>query len=150
MKRLLQLIGIGIASGAVLAILMQVIHSLTGSEAYILLYNVDYFPIIHIFKDSMWFGIVFHFVFCIASVIGLFYLLKCIGWQYKIWPYIVIYTGGSGVLYFLTLLTDRPPEATDGMAWFYWTASHVVFSIVVALLIVRFVRKNSEPSTLRV
>lgn len=144
MKQFLQLIGIGIAAGAVLALLMQIIYSLTGNEAYILLYNVDYFPVIHVFQDSVWFGIVFHFVFCIVSVFGLFYLLKWIGWQFKMWPYIVVYTAGSGVLYFLTLLTERPPEANDGMAWFYWTASHVVFSIVVAFMIVHYVRREQR------
>lgn len=43
MKQFSQLIGIGIVSGAVLAALMQVIYTLTGNEAYVLLYNVDYF-----------------------------------------------------------------------------------------------------------
>ncbi|VDG91175.1 Uncharacterised protein [Lysinibacillus sphaericus] len=144
MKQFLQLIGIGITSGAVLAALMQLIYTLSGNEAYILLYNVDYFPIIHIWQDSSWFGIVFHFVFCIVSVIGLFYILMLFRWQYKMWPYVAVYTVGSGILYFLTLLTDQPPAADDGMAWFYWTLSHLVFSLIVAGMIVRFVDRNDS------
>ncbi|PIC71200.1 hypothetical protein CSV77_03970 [Sporosarcina sp. P16b] len=139
MKRFLQLVSIGIAGGAVLALLMLVVWAVTGNEAYILLYNVDYFPIIHVFSHVAWFGIVFHFVFCIASVLGLFYLLKFFKWQYNMWPYVVVYTAGSGVLYFLTLLTDQPPAADDGMAWLYWTVSHLIFSVLVASLVIRYV-----------
>ena len=144
MRQFLQLIGIGITGGVVLAIVMQVIYLLTGNQANNLLYNVDYFPIIHIFNDIPWFGIVFHLVFCIVSVFGLFYLLKIIGWHYKFWPYVIVYTAGSGVLYFLSLLTDEPPAATDFMAWFYWTASHLVYSITVAFMIRWFVGRKGE------
>lgn len=147
MKQFLQLVGIGIAGGAVLAIIMQVIYSLTGNQANNMLYNVDYFPVIHVLNDTAWFGMVFHLVFCIVSVFGLFYVLKFIGWHYKMWPYIVVYTAGSGVLYFLTLLTDEPPAANDFMAWFYWTASHLVFSIVVAFMIIRYVGRAEKDRT---
>lgn len=146
MKTFLQLIGIGIVSGAVLAMIMQIIYSLTGNEAYILLYNIDYFPIIHVFKDSYLFGIAFHFVFCIASVVGLYSILSFWGKQYSSWPYVTVYTAGSGILYFLTLFTDRPPAANDGMAWFYWTASHLVFSLTVAWMIRRFITPTSVRS----
>lgn len=143
MKPFMQLIGIGIVSGSVLAVLMLLVHILTGNEAYVLLYNVDYFPVIHVFQDSVLFGIFFHYVFCIVSVIGLYYLLSFFHWHYHLWPYVLIYTVGSGLLFFLTLLTDKPPSADDGMAWFYWTASHLVFSLVVAWMIRRFVRTTS-------
>ncbi|WP_153721080.1 hypothetical protein [Sporosarcina cascadiensis] len=144
MNKFARLIGIGIISGLILAVLLQVVYWLTGNEAYILLYNVDYFPLIYVFSESAWFGISFHFMFCIASVVGLYYILSFIGWQSFIWPYIIVYTAGSGVLYFLTLLTEKPPAADDGMAWFYWTASHLVFSIVVAWLVRRFVASKSK------
>lgn len=121
MKNFIKLTGIGIASGSILAILMQLIYIVTGNKVYILLYNVDYFPLIHAFNDSTWFGLAFHFTFCIVSVIGLFYILTLFDWQYRIYPYILVYTTGSGVLYFLTLLTEGPPAANDGRAWFYWT-----------------------------
>ncbi|WP_252504112.1 hypothetical protein [Sporosarcina sp. Marseille-Q4943] len=144
MRKFLQLIGIGIASGIILAILMQLVFALTGNEAYILLYNVDYFPFIHIFKDSASFGFAFHLVFCIASVVGLFYILTFFDWHYSIWPYVAVYTAGSGVLYFLTLLTEKPPAADDGMAWFFWTAGHFVFSLAVGWMISRFVKPNTK------
>ncbi|WJY27589.1 MULTISPECIES: hypothetical protein [Sporosarcina] len=142
MKRILQLTGIGIVSGAVLAALMQLIYELTGSQAYVLLYNVDYWPIIHVFQDVPGFGLAFHFVFCIASVVGLYYILKVFGMEYTLWPYIAVYTIGSGILYFLTLLTDLPPAADDPIAWAYWTASHFVYSLIVAEMIIRFVGRR--------
>ncbi len=142
MKQFIQLTGIGVAGGTVLAALMQLIHVAAGSEAYMLLYNVDYWPVIHVFQDVPGFGLAFHFVFCIASVIGLYYILVLFGWQYKLWAYTAVYTAGSGILYFLTLLTELPPAADDPAAWFYWTASHFVYSLVVAELIILFVRKR--------
>ncbi|MCM3745293.1 hypothetical protein M3193_14280 [Sporosarcina luteola] len=144
MRKFLQLIGIGIASGIILALLMQLVFELTGNEAYILLYNVDYFPFIHIFKDSSSFGFAFHLVFCIASVVGLFYILTFFNWHYSIWPYVAVYTAGSGVLYFLTLLTEKPPAADDGMAWFYWTAGQLVFSLAVGWMIRLFVKADTN------
>ncbi|GKV69696.1 hypothetical protein NCCP2716_21940 [Sporosarcina sp. NCCP-2716] len=142
MRRFIQLAGIGVAGGAVLAALMQLIHAITGNDAYILLYNVDYWPVIHVFQHVPGFGLAFHFVFCIASVIGLYYVLALFGWQYSIWAYAAVYTAGSGILYFLTLLTELPPSADDPAAWAYWTASHFVYSLVVAELIIRFVRTD--------
>lgn len=139
MKQSLKLIGIGIVSGIILAVLLQLVYVVTGNEAYMLLYNVDYFPFIHVFQDDFWFGLAFHFMFCIVSIVGLFYLLTIFGWQYDIWLYAAIYTFGSGVLYFLTLLTDQPPAGDDGLAWFYWTASHLVFSLAVGWMVRRFV-----------
>lgn len=144
MRKFLRLIGIGITSGIILAVLMQLVFALTGNEAYILLYNVDYFPLIHIFKGSASFGFAFHLVFCIASVVSLFYVLTFFEWQYSIWPYVAVYTAGSGALYFLTMLTEKPPAADDEMAWFFWTASHFVFSIAVGLMINRFVKSETD------
>lgn len=73
---LFKLIIIGILAGISLAGMMHVIYLLTGSEAYQLLYNVDYIPGLQYFQQSTVFGFVFHFLFCIISVIVLYYLLK--------------------------------------------------------------------------
>ncbi|AXH99832.1 hypothetical protein DV702_08840 [Sporosarcina sp. PTS2304] len=119
MNPFVRLLSIGIVSGFVLAILLQLVYWVTGNEAYVLLYNVDYFPLIHVFDESAWFGIFFHFIFCIVSVVGLYYLLSLIGFQFLMWPYIAVYTAGSGVLFFLTSFTEKAPATDDGMAWFY-------------------------------
>lgn len=133
--RLLKLIIIAIIGGIGLAILMQLIKVITGNKAYILLYNVDYIPLLKQFQDSFIFGLVFHFLFCIISVIGLFYLLKPFQFERNFLPYLLVYSGGSGILYFLSLLTNRPPAATDEISWIYWTVSHIIYGIIVGLLV---------------
>lgn len=132
---LFKLIIIGILAGISLAGMMHVIYLLTGSEAYQLLYNVDYIPGLRYFQQSTVFGFVFHFLFCIISVIVLYYLLKKWHLEFRLFPYLIVYTGGAAVLYFLSALTEKPPASTDVIAWFYWTISHVVYSLIVGFLI---------------
>lgn len=133
MVRLAKLIIIGIIAGLVLAGCMKLIFLITGNEAYQLLYNVDYIPLIHVYDDTPYFGIFFHYIFCIVSVTGLYYLLCFFNLQDKSLFYIIIYTTGSGILFFLTLLTNTPPAANHFLSWFYWTMSHILFGIAVAL-----------------
>lgn len=133
--RLLKLIIIGVFGGIILALLMQLINIITGNSAYILLYNVDYIPLLKHFKGSLAFGLIFHFMFCIISVIGLFYLLKIFHIENYFLPYLFVYSGGSAILYFLSMLTKRPPAATDEISWLYWTGSHIFYGIIIGLLV---------------
>src|SRR5699024_12253803 len=75
MNRITRLTTIGVVRGFVLASFLMIIHILTGNQAYILLFNVDY---IHVLKD-IWsqpgIGIVFYFVFRVICVVALFYVL---------------------------------------------------------------------------
>lgn len=142
MKTVGKLIVIGIVAGIVLAGLLQIIYKLCGSEAYILLYNIDYIPSLEQWNSFSSVGVAFHFIFCILSVLCLYYLLKPFGWEQRSLPYILIYTVGSGFLFFLTWLTDKPPAANDLEAWFYWTASHAVYSWIVASFIIRWVHQD--------
>lgn len=139
MKVLNKLIGIGILSGLILAGCMKLVYLGTGNEAYRLLYNVDYFPLIHIYDDTPYFGIGFHYVFCIVSVVGLYVLLSLFNMQKKMSLYILVYTVGSGLLYFLTLLTNDPPFASNMLSWFYWTGSHLIYGVSVGILIKKWV-----------
>ncbi|MEK3934459.1 hypothetical protein MKY41_03995 [Sporosarcina sp. FSL W7-1349] len=135
MKQLLKLILIGILSGLLLAGFLKLVYKITGNQAYILLYNIDYIPFLRQWEDVSAVGLVFHFVFCIASVIGLYYILKAFRHERHPLPYLAVYTIGSGILYFLTLLTDQPPAADDVAAWFYWTFGHVLFGFAVGYLV---------------
>ncbi|MFS0575013.1 hypothetical protein AB1K83_05235 [Sporosarcina sp. 179-K 3D1 HS] len=135
MKQLLKLMTIGVLAGCLLAGFLKFIYQTTGNQAYLLLYNVDYIPVLHQWEDVPLFGIFFHFVFCIASVIGLFYILKIFQFEQNVFPYVAVYTIGSGALYFLTLLTEQPPAANDIMAWVSWTFGHVLFGCSVGYLV---------------
>lgn len=140
MNRLSKLIMIGIIAGMVLAGCMKLIYVLTRNEAFKILYNVDYIPLIRAFENISYFGIIFHYIFCIVSVISLFYLLKLFCLHRKPSLYILIYTSGAGILFFLALLTNDPPSVLNFSTWLYWTLSHVVFGIVVAIGIKSFVK----------
>lgn len=133
---------IGLISGTVLASFMQIIYIITGNKAYFLLYNVDYIPLLHYYESSVIVMISFHFIFCILSIVILFYLLKFFHLEYHLLPYFLVYTIGAGILFFLTLLTKEPPSATNFFSWFYWTLGHVVYSLVVAFLIKYWVREK--------
>ncbi len=135
MITLLKLIIIGFFAGAILAASGKLIRMITGNKAEILLYNMDYMPIIKRWSDKWITGIIFHYMTCIISAVVLFYMLIPFGWEMNIWPYVLVYIAGSAALYFLSLLTDKPPAANSFSSWFYWTFSHAIFGFAVGCLI---------------
>lgn len=145
--RLIKLMTTGIIGGVTLTFVMYFINIATGNKAYILLYNVDYIPILRQFQDSTIVGFVFHFVFCMISVIVLFYLLKYFHIENYFLPYLFTYSIGSAILYFLSFLTNKPPLSSDEVSWLYWTMSHILFGIVVGLLIKYWVNDQSDKSS---
>ncbi|CDZ98903.1 hypothetical protein BN1048_00022 [Jeotgalicoccus saudimassiliensis] len=131
----IKLIIIGFLSGLILAASGKVIRLITGNKAEILLYNMEYMPVFKRWSDKWITGIIFHYMTCIVSTVVLFCMLIPFGWEMHIWPYILVYTAGSAALYFLSLLTDKPPAFNSFSSWFYWTFSHAVFGFAVAVLI---------------
>lgn len=139
MNRITRLTTIGVVSGFVLASFLMIIHILTGNQAYILLFNVDYIPVLKDIWSQPGIGIVFHFVFCVISVVALFYVL-CLWHLEKRWfMYVLVYVFGSGGLFFLTALSNLAPDAGDFGSWLYWTSAHLVYGIIVGLLIKNWV-----------
>lgn len=135
MITLLKLIIIGFISGLILASAGKIIRLVTGNKAEILLYNMDYMPVFKRWSDKWITGIIFHYMTCIVSAVVLFYMLIPFGWEQNIWPYVLVYTVGSAGLYFLSLLTDKPPASNSFSSWFYWTFSHAIFGFAVGFLI---------------
>ncbi|MCG7344571.1 hypothetical protein MHZ92_10520 [Sporosarcina sp. ACRSL] len=146
MNLIIRLIATGVIAGSVLTLLMKLVYEITGNKAYVLLYNTDYIPVLNKWESSEVFGITFHYVFCIASVIGLYFILRAFQLERRMLPYFFTYTIGSGVLFFLTSLTDKPPAWTDTKAWFYWTVSHAVYSWIVGFLIIRWIHRKEKVS----
>ncbi|GKV54136.1 hypothetical protein NCCP2222_00830 [Sporosarcina sp. NCCP-2222] len=146
MKVISRLVIIGILAGVLLAGLLQLVYVATGNKAYTLLYNVDYIPILSKWESYPIIGISFHFVFCIASVVGLYFILSLVQLEKRILPYFLTYTAGSGILYFLTALSDKPPAANDAEAWLYWTLSHAAYSILVAELVIHWLHRHKSLS----
>ena len=137
-----KLILIGITAGIVLIIPLKVLYEFAGNTAYILLFNFDYIPVLNQLRPVKFFGYIFHFVTCISSVIGLFYILKIWQLQHKILLYVLVYSIGGAGLFFLTALSPQFPEANDRIAWLYWTLAHGLFGFTVGYLVNRFLRKT--------
>ncbi|MBY0223226.1 hypothetical protein ABZ756_14555 [Mammaliicoccus sciuri] len=135
MRQFGKLIIIGTIAGIALALFLKVIQILIGNQAYVLLFNFDYVPVIQDWEPQLLVGYLFHFITCIVSAVALFYLLRIIQREYLISPYVLVYTVGGGILFSLTGLSEQPPAITDGAAWFYWTAAHAVFGLIVGGLI---------------
>src|SRR5699024_12730844 len=108
MIQLMGLSAIGIIAGILLALYLKVVQLVTGKQAYELLYATDYIPFLQDLRPSFLAGGLFHHVFCIVSVIALFYLLKFIGFEKKMLPYFFVYPIGSGILLSLTALSVHP------------------------------------------
>lgn len=129
------LIAVGFIAGSVLAGLLKIAQFWFGNEAYPLLFNMDYIPLLKQWNDVRSAGFAFHYVTCIASVIFLFFCLKRVGWQDKVWPYMAVFGAGGGILYFLSALTDAQPKPGDFYAWMCWTIGHLLFGYVSGELI---------------
>lgn len=139
MKRLVKLAIIGVMAGTVLAAFLKIIQLLTGKQSYVLLFNMDYIPLLKNFDAVFGMGYLFHFVFCIVSVLFLYYLLKLFRKEKSMIAYIILFTLGSATLYSLTALTEQPPSITDFSAWGYWSLGHTLFGIVVGFLVKKMV-----------
>ncbi len=140
MKQFLKLVIISLTAGSILAAVMTIIYRLTGNQAYILLYNMDYIPILQKWEINSILGIAFHFVTCIVSVLLMFYSLSWFHLDPRAsFPYIFVYTVGGGILFSLTALTAKPPDLFDLTAWLYWTAGHALFGLTVGGFVKRWV-----------
>ncbi|MDY0404213.1 hypothetical protein P5G51_001240 [Virgibacillus sp. 179-BFC.A HS] len=135
MKQTLKLILIGIAGGIVLAVFLKIIQQITANQAYCLLFETDYVPILQNWSDLIGMGMAFHFITCIASVVVLFYLLKGLHLERRCLPYVLVYTIGGAILFSLTALSENTPAITDVAAWGFWTLGHALFAITVGLLV---------------
>lgn len=140
MKNIVKLAVIGIIAGIILALFLKIIQSLTNNQAYNLLFNTDYIPFLNELYPKYLVEVLFHFITCIMSVIVLFYLLKLFNLQFKLMPYILIYTAGSSILFPLTALSERTPDLSDYSAWIYWIIGHMIYSVIVAIMINKWIK----------
>ncbi len=143
MRLLYKLLITSIVSGTVLAGFLKVVQVTLNNDAYILLFNMDYIPLLKNVEKINGSGYVFHFVFCFVSVVSLFHLAKIVQLEKHIAVYVIVFTAGSGMLYFLTALTNQPPSATSVISWLYWVVAHAVFGIVVGVMIKYWLKQDA-------
>ncbi|HLS71900.1 MAG TPA: hypothetical protein VK027_09575 [Chitinophagaceae bacterium] len=120
---------IGSLSGVILAISLKIPQLLWQNQAYNLLFEVDYIPILNSLHPLWLIRNIFHFVTCILSLYFLFHILKFFKIETQLWAYIIVIGIGSAALFFLTLLSNQTPEISDYNAWVLWALGHVLFSI---------------------
>lgn len=76
-KTFSKLIAIGLIAGTVLAESLRLIYTLTKINAYNLLFNFDYIPVIGVYSNTnSWTGMTFHYFTCVGSVVVSYYFLK--------------------------------------------------------------------------
>lgn len=138
MKKLSKLTLIGLIAGTALAASLIIVYWMTGNMAFYLLFNVDYIPILKEMRPTIVIEIAFHYLFCIVSVILLYYVLAFFRLEHRVMIYVIVYTGGSAILYYLTLFTNYEPHSTDVLAWLYWTGAHTIYSVIVGMFIRRW------------
>ncbi|HLQ95565.1 MAG TPA: hypothetical protein VK108_04200 [Pseudogracilibacillus sp.] len=131
MKKLSVLTIIGVIAGVFLAVFLRVMQQLTGSQAYILLFNVDYIPILNALYPASLIEAAFHFGTCVASTIFLYYFFRFFHLEKKVIAYAAVVFMGSGILYFLTVLSPYTPPITDVLSWVYWVIGHIIFSVII-------------------
>src|SRR5699024_575800 len=126
---------IGIIAGIVLAAFLKMIQLLTGNKAYVLLFEVDYVPILqHLYPVSV-VQFAFHFGTCILSVIVLYFFLRFFHLEKTVVAYVAFIMIGSSILYLLTMLSPKTPDVTDMFALGYWVIGHGIFSFVTGVLV---------------
>src|SRR5699024_5122785 len=104
---------ITLISGSILALTLKAVQIFFQVDAYILLFNMDYIPVLRNWEHIVGSGYLFHYAFCFVSIIGLYLLASLFRLEKNRWLYIFVYTSGSALLYFLTALTNQPPDVSS-------------------------------------
>lgn len=142
MRKVVRWILIGLISGLVLALFLKTPQLLWQIQAYNLLFEVSYIPLLNQMNPVWLIQGVFHFATCIFSLSILYYLLSYFKKETQLVYYIVIVGIGSTLLYFLTLLADNTPLITDYVAWLFWILGHILFSLTGWFLIRKWIGKK--------
>jgi hypothetical protein len=135
-KHYLKGIGIGIASGLLLGMILKFLQSLTGINVYILLLNVDFIPYLRDVRWAEWVEFLFHLI--ISCLIGILFV-KLIH-QFKltgraVWILSFALTLPAFLLYFpLSFLAIKEvPGIFDPSGIALWFIGHLVYGISLPL-----------------
>ncbi|WP_067727944.1 hypothetical protein [Oceanobacillus damuensis] len=142
MKLVIRLFMTGIISGLILGGFLKLAEQWTSKKVYVLLMNIDYFPVVGewVLSGTMEFSL--HLIVSVVLVYVLYIWLKSRNIQTRPKPYIIINTLIGGLLYGTTALSERTPRIADLEALFYWLAGHMLYGFVVWILIVVTVEKE--------
>lgn len=137
---------IGLLAGCILGAFLYLFQQWTGVPVYILLMNVDYFPVLgemdfpHLLEFS------FHLFVSIVIVYFLYFILKKKNLEQKLIPYLLL-NGAIGLIIFpTTMLSDKTPDLDNIWAWIIWFLGHIIygFSIWAMLRIGKGLKKEKK------
>lgn len=131
----------GIVAGTIFGLLLKMIEQLTYKKVYVLLLNVDYFPLLKNLELSEIIEFSLHLLVSMIVVIVLYYGLKTLEYERRIAPYIWINVIIGVFLFLTTSFSERTPELTDMVALMYWLGGHAIFGALVGMMIY-FFRKH--------
>ncbi|MFC4023456.1 hypothetical protein ACFOUV_06405 [Oceanobacillus longus] len=144
MKRLLKLIIIGVISGFILGGFLNLVEQLTGKKVYVLLMNIDYFPIIGTQEISATVEFGLHVIISILLVNVIYFLFRKWNITTRLTPYILVNGLVGGMLYSTTALSERTPAINDLSAFIYWFGGHIIYGIVVWFLVIILIDKRKD------
>ncbi|WP_052019942.1 hypothetical protein [Paenibacillus pini] len=123
-------IAAGLFSGILLGSYLKAVQFLTEQRVYDLLLNVDFVPFLPTDMPE-WIEFSFHLI--VSLIIGILYVAwtrtNHHPWRNGLWLGML-----SSLLFFpLSLLSERVPSVTDGIALLWWLSGHLLYGIMLGI-----------------
>ncbi|MCP3761867.1 hypothetical protein NLX67_05645 [Domibacillus sp. A3M-37] len=130
----------GAVTGLFLGFFLKGIELFTGKGVYTLLLNVDFIPIINQVLWPEWIEFFFHLLVSLLIAAGFFLLLPKTKRPYST---AFLLTLPAIFLYFplSALACKSVPEMDDMRAFFWWTAGHILYALILGLYGQKFKRE---------
>ncbi|WP_087973712.1 hypothetical protein [Oceanobacillus rekensis] len=142
MKLFIKLFSIGIISGLLLGGFLMLIEGFTGKTVYVLLMNIDYFPVVGSWEIDAITEFALHLMVSILLVFVIYFLFSKWNIVTRLIPYILMNALIGGMLYITTKLSERTPAIDDIVALIYWISGHILYGIIVWFLVVKLIVKK--------
>ncbi|MEI3605637.1 hypothetical protein SPD48_08025 [Pseudogracilibacillus sp. SE30717A] len=131
----------GVASGLFLGLFFKGIEMTSGIKLYTLLLNIDFLTE-RVFPELIEF--IFHCFVSIILVAVVFFVVKRKKWRNI---QIIYFTTGinlliGGMIYPITILSDRTPELTSFIAIILWLIGHGLYGFILGVFFI-FYRKKT-------
>ncbi|MBR7796704.1 hypothetical protein GT022_11685 [Agaribacter marinus] len=141
--KLSKLAVIGLVAGVMLGGILKLIQITTSKQVYTLLLNIDSIPIIKEWNLNELEEFSLHLIVSIILVPILYVVLNKFGRQNQLIAYVISGSMIGLLLYTTTVMSSRTPDITDGMAFFYWMISHMMFGAIAEAFVI-LGKKNSK------
>ena len=142
MKLFIKIFSIGIISGLILGGYLKIIEWFTGKKIYVLLMNIDYFPVIGRMEINAVTEFGLHLFVSVLLVFVIYFLFLKWNIVTRSLPYILGNALIGGILYITTILSERTPAIDDLSALTYWICGHILYGIIVWFLVVNLIVKK--------